>query len=281
MHEVLPYLAGIGCSLCSGTATVLEQVAARRQKDIKSLHPSNFIKIFLQGPYALGIILDLVGWGLFLFAARNLPLFLDLSFLAAGLMVTAVVAQAHSKTKISLAEKRAIGLVMIGVILLGVVAEPSGPRSVSHHFVTIIEVFPAVLAVAGASCLRTSSRLSTFALAGFSGLAFGATGIISRIINISHLDLHTILQPLVAALIAYGALGILLLTAALQKDSINRVTSTLYASELALPSLLGIVFLGDSARHGLWPLVAIGFLCVIVGTVAVAQDSGELSRQRD
>ncbi len=279
---MLPYLAGIGCSLCSGTATVLEQVAARRQKDIRSLHPSNFVKIFLQGPYAIGIILDLVGWGLFLFAARTLPLFLDLSFLAAGLMVTAVVAQAHYKIKINASEKRAIGLVMIGIILLGVVAEPSGPRSVSHHFVTIIEVFPVVLALTGASYLRAPhTRMTTLALAGCSGLAFGATGIISRIIHIPHLDLHTVLQPLVAALLSYGALGMIFLTAALQKDSINRVTSTLYSSELALPSLLGILFLGDSARHGLWPLVAVGFLCVIIGTVTIAQGSGELPLQRD
>lgn len=278
VHELLPYLAGIGCSLCSGTATVLEQVAARRQKSIRSLHPYHFIKLFQQGPYAIGIILDLVGWGLFLLAARTLPLFLDLSFLAAGLVVTAIVAQAHSKTKISRTEMRAIGLVMIGITLLGVVAQPSSVHSVNHNFVLAIEVFPVVLALVGASWLRTgNTRASALALAGCSGLAFGATGIISRIIHIYHFDLHTVVQPLALALIAYGALGMLFLSAALQKETINRVTSTLYASELALPSLLGILFLGDSARGGLWPLVAAGFLCVIIGTVAIAQDSGELS----
>lgn len=281
VHAVLPYIAGIGCSLCSGVATVLEQVAARRQTAISSLHPSHFVKLFGQGPYVLGIVLDLLGWGLFLFAARSLPLFLDLSFLVGGLVVTAIVAQVYSKIKSSPTEKLAIALVMLGIILLGIVAQPSSAHSVNHHFVLVIEVFPVLLALGGVSWLRASnSRRAALVLAGYAGLAFGATGIISRIIHISHFDLHAILQPLVAALIAYGALGMFFLTAALQKDNINRVTSTLYSSELAIPSLLGIVFLGDRARHGLWPVVALGFLFVIIGTISIAKGGSGLSLKK-
>jgi hypothetical protein len=281
MHAVLPYLAGIGCSLCYGIATVLEQVATRRQAAIRSLHPSHMVKLFGQGPYVLGITLDLLGWGLFLLAARTLPLFLDLSFVAASLVVTTIVAQLHTKTKINHSEKGAIALVMLGIILLGVVAQPSTMHSASHHFVVVLEVFPVVLALIGLSWLRTDrSRPAALVLAGCAGLAFGATGIISRVIHISHFDLHTILQPLVIALIAYGALGMIFLAAALQKDTINRVTSTLYSSELAIPSLLGIIFLGDRARHGLWALIVAGFLCVIIGTIAVARVSTQPSPKR-
>lgn len=281
MHSALPYLAGIGCSLFSGIATVLEQVAAHRHTAIRSLHPSHFVQLFRQGPYILGIVLDLVGWGLFLFAARTLPLFLDLSFLAAGLMVTAIVAQLHSPARISHTEKRAIALVMLGIVLLGIVAQPSSVHSVSHHFTQVLEVFPIVLAVIGLSWLRSNTaRPAALALAICAGLAFGATGIIARVIHIAHFDLHTVLQPLVIALLAYGALGMLFLTAALQKDTINRVTSALYSSELAIPSLIGIVFLGDHARHGLWIVVIAGFLCVIIGTVTIAQDSATAAPKR-
>jgi hypothetical protein len=274
MHSVLPYLAGIGCSLFSGIATVLEQVAAHRQAAIRSLHPSHFIKLLQQIPYLSGIVLDLLGWGLFLFAARTLPLFLDLSFLAAALVVTAIVAQLRSHTRINHAEMGAIALVMVGIVLLGVVAEPSRVHSVSHYFVLVLEVFPIVLAVTGLGWLRTNAaRPAALALTICAGLAFGATGIIARIIHIAHFDLHTVAQPLVASLIAYGVLGMFFLTAALQKETINRVTSTLYASELAIPSLLGILFLGDRARHGLWVVVIAGFLCVIIGTVSIAQDT--------
>lgn len=277
MHVLLPYLAGIGCSLCSGIATVLEQIAARRHTAIHSLHPSHFVRLFQQAPYVFGIILDLIGWGLFLFAARTLPLFLDLSFLAAGLMVTAITAQLRASTKISHAEKRAIALVMAGIVLLGLVAQPSSVHSVSHHFVVILEVFPVVIALIGAGWLRMDhTQRTASALAICSGLAFGATGIISRIIHIAHFDLHTIAQPLVISLIAYGALGMLFLTAALQKGAINRVTSALYSSELAIPSLLGILFLGDRARHGLWVFLIVGFACVAIGTVSIAKDTSRL-----
>jgi hypothetical protein len=274
MHDALPYLAGIGCSLCYGIATSLEQFAARRHSTIRSLNPAHFLKLLQQSPYIIGIVLDLVGWGLFLYAARVLPLFLDLSFVAASLMVTAIISQVHDPVKSIAKEGWAIVLVMAGILLLGFIAQPSSAHTVNHHFVQILEVFPVVLAVIGAGWLRSAStRPAAVALATCSGLAFGATGIISRVITTSHLDFHTIVQPLIVSLIAYGALGMIFLSAAFQKDTINRVNTTLYSSELTIPSLLGILFLGDHARHGLWLLVIAGFLLVIIGTVTIAQDS--------
>lgn len=274
MHSALPYLAGIACSLCYGIATYLEQTAASAHTSIRSLNPLHFAKLLIKSSYILGIILDLLGWVLFLYAARVLPLFLDLSFVASSLMVTAIIAHLKSPTKNMRTEGLAIVLVMSGIILLGFIAQPSSTHSVNHHFVQVLEIFPVVLAIIGAIWLRSKlARPAAAVLAICSGLAFGATGIISRVINISHLDLHTIAQPLVVSLIAYGILGMIFLAAAFQKDTINRVNSMLYSSELTIPSLLGIVFLGDRSRHGLWELLIIGFMLVIIGTMTIAQDN--------
>jgi hypothetical protein len=114
----------------------------------------------------------------------------------------------------------------------------------------------------------TKSRHATLVLSALAGLAFGGTGLASRIIS-----LHTIMQPLVLSLLGYGALGMLFLAAALQRDTVNRVNSVLFSSELAIPSLLGILFLHDGARHGAWPIMIAGFGSVIVGTVIIAFDT--------
>lgn len=274
MHSALPYIAGVGCSLCYGIATYLEQVATSHHTKFRSLNPIPFVRLFIKSSYFFGIILDLLGWGLFLYAAGALPLFLCLSFVSASLMITAVIAQLRSPTKMSRREVRAIALVMIGIILLGAIAQPSSKHIANPHFVQVLEVFPIVLAIVGGLWLKSNSaRPAALALAICSGLAFGATGIISRIINTFNFGLHSLTQTLVIALIAYGALGMIFLAAAFQKDTINRVNSTLYSSELTIPSLLGILFLGDSVRDGLWVLLAAGLLCVIIGTISIAQDS--------
>jgi len=273
MYALLPYLAGIGCSLCYGIATFVENFAARQQETIRSIHPSYFLKLLRSNRYIFGIALDLLGWLLFLFASRSLPLFLDLSFVASSLMVTALLAHRHTSRTNSNKEVRAIALVMIGIVLLGLIAQPSHVQKASKVFIRIIEIFPLALAALGALCLRSNlKRPAAYALAASGGLAFGATGIISRVINLSHFSVHTLTQLLVLALAAYGILGMIFMAAAFQRDTINRVNTAVYSSELIIPSLLGIAFLGDRARHGLWPLLIVGFIGVILGTLYIAKN---------
>jgi uncharacterized membrane protein len=63
------------------------------------------------------------------------------------------------------------------------------------------------------------------------------------------------------------------LPAALQRDNVNRVNGMMYSSELAVPSLLGIAFLGDRARAGTWPFMVAGFIFVVAGTILIARDA--------
>lgn len=274
MHTLLPYLAGIGCSLCYGLATILEQAGARNHKAIRSLHPSHFVQLFRQFPYISGIVLDLLGWVLFLAAARSLPLFLDLSFVTASVMVTAVLAHLFFHIKNTKTEVIAISVITLGLILLGIAAKPSAATNVSHAFRLALEFSPVIIAVVGLYSLKINGRkVSAMMLAICAGLSFGATGLVSRIIHIQHYDFHTIVQPLTAALVCYGVLGMLLLAAALQKDNLNRINSVMYASELTIPSILGILYLGDSTRPGLWILFIVGFVMIFIGTLAIARSA--------
>ncbi len=274
VSNLLPYVAGFGSSVCYGIATVLEQIAAKRQTKIDSLRVSHVVKLFKQLPYVSGIGLDIVGWLLFLLAVRQLPLFLGLSFVSLSLVISAIIARIFMNVKSSSSELLAMSTVVVGLILLGMAARPSGASHVNHTFKLIIEVLPIALAVAGIVLLRAkTSKASAFMLSALTGLTFGASGIIARMIHWTGHGLHQLLQVLLIPLLAYAVLGMIFLAAALQRENVNRVNSVVYSSELALPSILGLIFLGDEVRQGLWWLLILGLIMVTVGTVMTALQS--------
>lgn len=226
----------------------------------------------------LGIALDIVGWVLFLLATRKLPLFLALSFVAASLIVSVVIAHRYLGAKESSRERVAIIGMMVGLIILGAVAQPSSGHAMNQAFKIALEGAPVLLGLLGLVLLRAPHRTySSFGLAALSGLAFGGTGLVARVIHIGHVTPHLVL--LAVALILYGALGALFMAAALQRDSVIRVNGALYASELVIPSILGILFLGDGARKGLWPVLLLGFICVVASVMVIALDTKATSKK--
>ncbi len=274
MTNLVPYISGMASALCYGSATVLEQIAAKRQKQISSFSLRHLYDLFKQIPYLAGIILDIFGWIFFLITARYLPLFLDLSFVALSLVVSSIIASLFMSVKSSRNEKISMAAVVIGVILLGAIAEPTAAKSVNHLFKIILELFPIPMGIFGLLMLKADKyKFSALILAALSGLTFGATGLISRIINITHFSFAALLQPLTVSLIAYGALGLYFLAASLQRDSVNRINAFLYTFELAVPSALGIFFLGDNVKSGMWLVMLLGFMFVIFGSVITAYET--------
>ncbi|HUA12911.1 MAG TPA: hypothetical protein VL989_00185 [Candidatus Sulfotelmatobacter sp.] len=271
MNATIPYIAAASTSLCYGTATILEQIGARREKQIVSFRLSNLVGLFKQAPYFGGILLDLVGWGLFLIAVRQLPLFLCLSFVSFSLVVSAILAVYMFKTKIPQHEAVAIVAVMVGIVMLGISAKPTQASHVNHVFILCIELFTIPLAIAGVSILKNAANgYSGIVLAAFSGITFGMTGIISRFVRFDSISSKYLLQLPVIALIAYGLMGMMFLAAALQRDNVNRVNSLLFSAELVIPSVLGILFLGDRVKDDLWPVMIVGLLLVVAGSIVVS-----------
>jgi hypothetical protein len=272
MHELSAYASGLGCSLCYGVATILELVAANRQQAISSLHPKHLVGLFNQAHYITGIVLDLIGWLLFLHTAKDLPLFFALSFVAFSLVVSAVIASFKLKVKVTIKDKFAMVLVIVGLVMLGFISETSRQSLVSNGFVLVLKLAPLVLAAPGIMLLRSkNNHYSSFFLAILSGLSFGATGLIARVIHVG--DLKDLVQLLTMSLLAYGALGAIYLAAALQRSAVNRINCVLYSTELVVPSILGIIYLGDKAKPGLWPLIVISLSLVIIGTIVTALDT--------
>lgn len=167
-----------------------------------------------------------------------------------------------------------MAVVGIGIVILGIIAQPSSASRVNNLFLITIEVLPFPLALIGAILLKSkNNKYSAPLLAVLAGITFGATGLISRIINLSSFSFRQIFHVIILSLLTYGVLGAIFLAAALQRDSVNKVNSILYSAELIIPSLLGILFLNDRAKSGMWSLMIIGFLCVLFSSIVVSLES--------
>lgn len=268
MVSILPYALSVAGSLCYGTATVLQQVGVKQSKKLKNINPLNLIALFNQSAYLSGIALDLLGWLLFLIAVRSLPLFLVQSFMALSIVVSALVDKYWLKHQIFKLEKLSIISVVVGVTLLSLVAKPSGAIGTSTFFKLILIFGPFLIAILSVILLKfKKSSLSTSLVAILVGISFGGTSIITRIIEFNKIDKQIIQLALGISLILYGLIAIILLAIALQRERINKVNSLVLASEVLVPSLIGLIFLGDTVKNDYWIVMIIGLILVSSGAV--------------
>jgi len=92
----------------------------------------------------------------------------------------------------------------------------------------------------------------------------------SRILP-SNLNVMSLLtNPLILALVIYAVLGMLLFSIALQNGSVTHVYAATIVTETTIPTIVGLIFLGDRPRHGAWVVMLLGLIVVTLGTTALA-----------
>ncbi len=266
----LALTAAFGCAACYGVGSVLEQIGARREEAATTLDPRLLIRLAGQLPYLAGLGLDAVGWALSLVALRTLPLFLVQSAVAASIAVTAVVARLVLRTKLDTGDAIAIGVIVVGLIVLALAAAPDDARPVGALFRLLLVAGVPVLAVGAAALVKVEVERGALGLAAVSGLAFSGTAIAGRVVAIPDDLLQVVREPVAWALVGYGLIGILVFSIALQRGSVTTTNAMLFAVETVVPTLVGLVFLGDRARAGRWPAMAIGCAATIAGAVVLA-----------
>jgi drug/metabolite transporter (DMT)-like permease len=269
MPPSLALAAAVGCALCYGVGSVLEQVGARRETTATSIDPRLLLRLVRELPYVAGLALDGVGWVLSLLALRTLPLFLVQSAVASSIAVTAVVAWRVLGTRLDGRQVGAIVVILGGLVMLAVAAAPDSAGAVDAAFRAGMVVGVIVLGLAGAWLARSGGSRG-IGLALVAGLAFGGTAVSARVVPIpSHL-LELVRDPLTWTLVAYGVLGVLLFSIALQRGSVTVTNAVLFTAETVVPTLIGVVLLADRARNGLWPLMVVGLVATITGAVCLA-----------
>jgi hypothetical protein len=71
--------------------------------------------------------------------------------------------------------------------------------------------------------------------------------------------------------VAAGIVSFVFYATALEGGSVTVATSAVVLAETLPPAVVGVLFLGDTTRHGLTPVAAIGFALAVASAVMLAR----------
>jgi drug/metabolite transporter (DMT)-like permease len=267
-------LLALGCSVCYGTATVL-QAEATRSVDAGSdsgVDAVLLLRALRQWRYLVGIGLDGVGFLLQVAALRLVPIYVVAAAIAASLAVTAIVAAWLLSVRLSTVEWVAVGVVCASLAMLGLAAGPEGSKRGPTGLGWALLVVVAVLFIAGAAAGRLGDRSRALVLGLGAGGGFGVVEVAVRLIDpIDPTKAGFYANPAVYAVITGGVAGFLLLTSALSRGSVTTAVAGMVVGETVGPALVGVAWLGDRTREGLGWMVVAGFVIAVAATLTLSR----------
>ncbi|MFI8073172.1 hypothetical protein ACIF85_30890 [Streptomyces sp. NPDC086033] len=269
-------VCALGASVCFGTATVLQAMAARaadtggRDGEGTAFAVTLFLRAVRQWRYLAGLALDGVGFLLQIAALRSVPIYAVGAALASSLAVTAVVSARLLKVRLSAREWGAVGVVCAGMALLGIASGTEGDRDGPSALKYVM--LGMALAVLGLALLggRLPERGRGLALGLGAGFGFGVVEVAVRLID-SLAPSALLANPATYALLIGGGAAFLALTSALQRGSVTTATAGMVIGETIGPALVGVVWLGDRTREGLAWVAVLGFAVAVAGALALAR----------
>lgn len=274
MGVLIGFLLALGCSLCYGTATVL-QAAGTRSVEAGSgsgVDAVLLLRAVRQWRYLVGIGLDVVGFLLQVAALRLVPIYVVAAALAASIAVTGVVAAWVLSARLSRVEWCAVGVVCASLVALAVAAGPGHFRHAPAGLGWALLGVVAAVLIAGFAAGRLPDRARALALGLGAGTGFGVVEVGVRLIDVIDPTTRSFYtNPALYAAAAGGAAGFLLLTSALHRGSVTTAVAGMVVGETLAPAFVGVAWLGDTARDGLGGLVIAGFAVAVAATLVLAR----------
>lgn len=271
---LIGFLLALGCSLCYGTATVL-QAAGTRSVEAGSgsgVDAVLLLRAVRQWRYLVGIGLDVVGFLLQVAALRLVPIYVVAAALAASIAVTGVVAAWLLSARLSRVEWCAVGVVCASLVALAVAAGPGHFRHAPAGLGWALLGVVAAVLIAGFAAGRLPDRARALALGLGAGTGFGVVEVGVRLIDVIDPTTRSFYtNPALYAAAAGGAAGFLLLTSALHRGSVTTAVAGMVVGETLAPAFVGVAWLGDTARDGLGGLVIAGFAVAVAATLVLAR----------
>ena len=90
------------------------------------------------------------------------------------------------------------------------------------------------------------------------GFGYGVLGIAARVLN-GFAPLTLLRDPAAYAVVAAGIVSFVFYATALEGGSVTVATAAVVLAETLPPAVVGVLFLGDTTRHGLAPVAVVGF----------------------
>jgi drug/metabolite transporter (DMT)-like permease len=276
---VVSLLAALLSAVCYGIASVLQAISVRAasRRSVAQVGEAGqgvdaglLVRMLRQGLFLGSMALDLLGFVAQIVALRRLPLFAVQAIIAANLAVTAVVAAWLMHARLAVREWLAVAGVVVGVGLLSLSAGAEGAARVGSPFELGLIVAVAGVGVTGFAVARLPNPYRTPALGAIAGLGYGVVAVAARILP-GFGVLQLVKSPASYTLAAAGILSFLLYATALEGGSVTTATAAVILAETAPPALVGVIFLGDTTRHGLAAVAAIGFALAVVCALLLAR----------
>src|ERR1039458_7000470 len=248
-----------------------EKVSADREARVSSLQIGLLLRLLDDWPYVLGLALDGASFLLTVVAVQNLPLFVAEPVIALNVMITAALIE------LLLFERRLRGVawvaivgILAGLSLLALSGGPERARTAAAAVRWTVILLPLGVAGIGAVVATRKGHSATIGLGVLDGVAFGGTDVAGRMLVVPHQFWQILLSPLLWAMLAYGLVGLLLFTIALQRSHASVIGASTTAAQSIVPIVVGIAFLGDTPRNGAWAVAVAGMVLTLAGTLAIA-----------
>lgn len=263
-------LSVAGAALCSGAATVLQALAARREPVRGTLDAGLLWRLARSRTYVAALALVAVGFVLSFVALRTLPLFLVQAGRASSLGVAAVLAAVALGTRLRRVEVVALAGIAAGLVVLAASVAPSEATGTATATRWGLLVAVLVLAGGAAGVVRSSRPgLAGLVLAALAGCGFAVLAVGAR--TLGDLGPGLLTDPGLWAMGGGGALGLLLGALALQRAPVVAVTSVMVGVETCVGALAGMALTGDRPAPGSTAATVAAFVTVVVGVLLVAR----------
>jgi drug/metabolite transporter (DMT)-like permease len=273
-------VAALVSAFCYGIASVMQAVAIRSASrrgtqtleggDAGRVDPGLIVRLLGQWRFLASIGIDFVGFLAQLVALHRLPLFAVQAVIASNLAVTAVFAAWLINVRLGWREWLAVAGVVVGVGLLGSSAGAEGAVAPGAGFQIGLMVAVVGVGLGGMAAARLSGWARTPALGAIAGLGYAVLAVAARILP-GFSPGQLVRSPATYTLAAAGIVSFLMYASALEGGSVTVATAAVVLAETVPPAIVGVVFLGDTTRHGLAGLAVAGFALAVVGAVALAR----------
>jgi drug/metabolite transporter (DMT)-like permease len=273
-------VAALVSAFCYGIASVMQAVAIRSASrrgtqtleggDAGRVDPGLIVRLLGQWRFLASIGIDFIGFLAQLVALQRLPLFAVQAVIASNLAVTAVFAAWLINVRLGWREWIAVGAVVVGVGFLGSSAGSEGAVMPGAAFQIGLMVAVVGVGLGGMAAARLSGWARTPALGAIAGLGYAVLAVAARILP-GFSPGQLVRSPATYTLAAAGIVSFLMYASALEGGSVTVATAAVVLAETVPPAIVGVVFLGDTTRHGLAGLAVAGFVLAVLGAVALAR----------
>ncbi len=252
-------LAAVSASLLFGVAAVLQA---------KGAHRATGLRILLHPMYLAGSLFDGVAWLLSILAMQHLPILAVQTMLAASLGVTVVLGAVFLGIRPNSRVWVSVGLIVSACVVVVAAAEPGRPGPAPEGFSWALAVTLFALVAVSIPAYRTP-RTHWCAL--LSGLAYSGGAVAARALHGGSVG-TLIAEPLVWLIGGFSAVGAVMYARALETrpDAVNEATAWLWTVEIVVPSIIGVLVLGDRVRSGWMVPAAIAVVAAVVATIRIS-----------